>query len=52
MVAGVRRAASHAVMLTLNAALLALGDPIRPALLLDVFEAGIVTRKFAVKIGH
>ena len=52
MVAGVRCAASHSVMLALDAALLAPGDPIRPAQLFDVFEAGVIIRKFAVKIGH
>jgi len=52
VVAGVRCAASYTVMLALDAALLALGHPIRPALLFDVFEAGIIIRKFAVKIGH
>jgi len=38
-------------MLALDAALFALVTH-SPALLLDVFEAGIITRKFAVKIGH
>jgi len=52
VVAGVRGAAGHAVMLTLDAALLALGDPIWPALLFDVFETSIIVRKFAVKVGH
>jgi hypothetical protein len=39
-------------MLAFHAALPAFGDPIRTALLFDVFEAGIIIRKFAVKIGH
>jgi hypothetical protein len=39
-------------MLTFDAALPAFGDPVRTALLFDVFEAGIIIRKFAVKIGH
>ena len=52
VVASVRCAACHAVMLTLDAALLALGDPIRPALLFYVLEAGVIIRKLAVKVGH
>src|SRR6266550_4225697 len=39
-------------MLTFDAALLAFRDPVRAALLFDVFEAGIIIRKFAVKISH
>ena len=52
VVAGVRSAASYAVMLTFGAALLAFSHSVWTALLFDVFEAGIIIRKFAVKIGR
>ena len=48
--ARIRGAASHAVVLALDAALLALSYPVRPALLFDVLKAGVVVRKLAVKI--
>src|SRR6266404_1469958 len=48
--AGIGSAASHAVMLPLDAALLAFGDSIRPAFFLDIFEACIIVRKFAVEV--
>jgi hypothetical protein len=50
--AGIGGAARNAVMLALHLALLALSDAIWPALLFDVFEAGIIVRKFGVKIRH
>jgi hypothetical protein len=52
MVAGVRRAAGHAVMLALNVAFLTPGEAVRPALLPYVFETGIIIRKFAVKVRY
>jgi len=51
-VAGVGRAAGHAVMLALDVAFLTLGEAIRPALPSYVFEAGIIIWKFAVEIGQ
>jgi len=52
MIAGVRCAASHAIMLALDVAFLAPGDTIRPALLFYVFETCIIIWKFAVKVGY
>ena len=48
--AGIRCAASHAMVFLLGTALLAEGYAIRPALLFDVLKAGVVVRKLGVKI--
>src|SRR6266404_2736267 len=40
--AGVRSALAHAVMLALDATLLAVRDAVRPALLFDVLKAGVI----------
>src|SRR6266568_140455 len=50
--AGIGGAASHAVMLLLDTALLTLSDAIRPALLFDVLKAGIIIRELGIKIRH
>lgn len=50
MVASVGCTASNAVMLAFDAALRALSNTIRPALLFDVFKARIIVRELAVKV--
>src|ERR1700730_2825899 len=52
MVARVGSTASHAVMLALDAALLAVGNAVRPALLFDVLKAGVIVRKLNVEIRY
>src|SRR5882724_2507789 len=50
MVARIGGAVAHAVVLALDAALLALSDATRPALLFDVFQTRIIVGKLAIKI--
>ena len=50
--AGISGAASYTMMLLLAAALLAVGDAIRPTLLFDIFEAGIIGRKLSVELSN
>lgn len=50
VIASVGGAARDAIVLAVNAALLALGNAVRPAFLFDVLKAGVIVRKLGVKI--
>ena len=50
MVTGVCRSAAHSVVLALSLALLAIGDAVRPSLLFDVFQTGVIGRKITIEV--